>query len=170
MVCGHLLLPLPPTHSKYISVKHLLTSHHDFAHLKNCCCKSVKVNGLRPHTDTLCGGTIYLVEIKHEYTVKECDDLSRQTSKANYGPKVMCFKSSYPTSSFYNPGPAKRPRFCSSYLALLGLQTSVFRPQKTFHTLEAFQRSQLLSFNSGFDFFFFPSAAVHRPQFLYLYN
>ncbi len=50
MVCGHLLLALPPSHFMCISVKHLLTSHCDFVHLKNHGCKSVEVNRLRPDT------------------------------------------------------------------------------------------------------------------------
>lgn len=64
IVYGHLLLPLPPTHSKCISVKHLLTGHCDSAYLKNRCCKSVKVNGLRPTTGALCVG-VYFIEIHH---------------------------------------------------------------------------------------------------------
>ena len=81
MARGHLLLPLPPTHSKCISVKHMLTSRGDFTHLENHCSRSVKVNGLRPHTNTHTLGTlcvcvcVYVGTLKSNMSAssKDCD-------------------------------------------------------------------------------------------------
>lgn len=166
MVCGHLLLPLPPTHSKCISVKHLLTSHRDFAHLKNRCCKSVKVNGLRPHAGTLCVGVQYIwlksnmsTSAKNVITSavkaqKQITDLRLCTSKAAIRLQVFITQ-----VQLIDPGfVAHNLHFSANRPLLLHLRSI----------------PEFLYFRSILEIlaaliFFFSSIAVHRPQSLYLY-
>ena len=70
-------LHLPPTHSKCISVKHLLTSHCDFAHLLK-----ITVANL-PHTGIL--SVCVCVWLKSNMSTSSKDVA---TSEANYSAQV----------------------------------------------------------------------------------